>query len=80
MFPGRRASRIGREAGLRYVYEGNVPGEGGESTYCYSCGRKLVDRYGFYVRANHIRDGRCPDCGTRIDGVGMSREPAEAPR
>lgn len=74
----RRAVRIGREAGLRYVYEGNVPGEGGESTYCYNCNAKLIDRYGFYVRANRIREGRCPDCRTRIDGVGMSREQGQA--
>ncbi len=67
----RRALEIGKSAGLRYVYEGNVPGEGGENTYCYNCGRLLIDRYGFHVRSNHIRAGRCPDCGTAIDGVGI---------
>lgn len=70
----RRASEIGRTAGLRYVYEGNVPGAGGESTYCYNCRALLIDRYGFHVRSNRIHQGRCPDCGTQIDGVGMSRE------
>jgi len=67
-----RAAAIGREAGLRYVYEGNVPGGGGESTSCYQCGELLVDRYGFVVRSNRIEDGKCPSCGAAIDGVGMS--------
>lgn len=67
----RRAARIGREAGLRYVYEGNVPGEKGESTFRYRCGSLLIERYGFHVRANHIRNGACPECGAPIDGVGM---------
>jgi pyruvate formate lyase activating enzyme len=68
----RRASDIGRAAGLRYVYEGNVPGERGENTYCYHCGSLLIHRYGFSVRGNRIREGRCPDCGAVLDGVGMS--------
>ena len=68
----RRARQIGFEAGLRYVYEGNVPGEGGENTYCYVCGALLIERYGFYVRVNRIRKDCCPDCGAHIDGIGMS--------
>lgn len=67
-----RAAQIGRECGLRYVYEGNVPGEAGENTYCYNCQSLLIQRYGFRVLANRIREGCCPDCATRIDGVGMS--------
>lgn len=70
----RRARAIGSETGLRYVYEGNVPGEGGENTYCHKCQTLLIERYGFYVRSNRIRDGRCPACGTLIDGVGMSMD------
>ena len=57
----RRASDIGRAAGSRYVYEGNVPGEKGENTYCYKCNSLLIDRYGVHVRVNHIRTGRCID-------------------
>ncbi len=68
----RRACEIGRKAGLRYVYEGNVPGEGGENTHCYQCGAMLIERHGFFVRQNRIRDGACPECGTAIDGIGMS--------
>jgi pyruvate formate lyase activating enzyme len=67
----RRAGDIGRAAGMRYVYEGNVPGEKGENTYCYHCDSLLIDRYGFYVRSNRIRAGHCPDCGASIDGIGM---------
>ena len=65
----RRARRIGLDAGLRYVYEGNVPGEGGESTWCYDCGTLLIERYGHAVIGNRIRAGRCPACGAPIDGV-----------
>jgi pyruvate formate lyase activating enzyme len=68
----RRARRIGLAAGLRYVYEGNVPGEGGENTYCYNCNTLLIERYGFAVRQNRIRAGGCPECGAVIDGIGMS--------
>ena len=67
----RRAREIGRAAGLRYVYEGNVPGEGGENTWCSSCAALLVERYGFVIGTNRIRNGVCPDCGTAIAGIGM---------
>ena len=67
----RRAREIGRAAGLRYVYEGNVPGEGGENTWCPSCSSLLVRRYGFAIDTNRIRNGACPDCGAAIVGIGM---------
>ncbi|MEA1997993.1 MAG: AmmeMemoRadiSam system radical SAM enzyme [Euryarchaeota archaeon] len=65
----REARGIGLDVGLRYVYEGNVPGEGGENTYCYQCGELLIRRYGFQILENKIRDSRCPSCGARIDGI-----------
>lgn len=68
----RRAAALGREAGLRYVYEGNVPGEKGENTYCPQCRALLIRRYGNRLLGNRVRDGMCPQCGSRIDGVGMS--------
>ena len=68
----RRAREIGLETGLRYVYEGNVPGEGGENTYCYQCGALLIERFGFYVRQNRIIENCCPECQTQIDGIGMN--------
>jgi pyruvate formate lyase activating enzyme len=68
----RRARQIGIEAGLRYVYEGNVPGEGGENTCCPGCGELLVRRHGFSISENRIRAGGCPSCATPVDGVGMT--------
>ena len=65
----RKAREIGLDVGLRYVYEGNVPGEGGENTYCYQCGELLIRRYGFQILENKIRDSRCPKCGAKIDGI-----------
>jgi pyruvate formate lyase activating enzyme len=67
----RRARKIGMDVGLRYVYEGNVPGEGGENTYCYNCGKLIIGRYGFEIRANKLINGSCPNCMTHIDGVGL---------
>jgi len=54
---------------LRYVYEGNVPGEGGENTYCPNCKELLIQRYGFYIETNRISAGKCPDCAFELDGV-----------
>jgi len=68
----QRARDIGRKTGLHNIYEGNIPGEGGENTYCYQCQALLIERYGFYVRSNRTTNGRCPDCDTPVDGIGMS--------
>jgi len=65
----RRAREIGYQAGLEYIYEGNVPGEGGENTYCHSCGALLIKRYGLDLLANHLQDGRCPACRKQLPGV-----------
>jgi len=64
----RLAREIGIKAGLKYVYEGNVPGEEKEDTFCPACGDLLIKRSGFMVVKNHISNGRCPKCETRIDG------------
>lgn len=64
----RRAMGIGREAGIRYIYAGNIPGEG-ENTHCHNCGELLVERFAYRVTLNSIVDGRCPRCGTQIPGV-----------
>jgi pyruvate formate lyase activating enzyme len=65
----RRAREIGYEAGLRYVYEGNIPGEGGESTYCPNCKQLLIMRFGFKIMKMHCADGRCFKCGYTLEGV-----------
>ncbi len=65
------AHKIGLEAGLRYVYTGNVPGEASEKTFCYDCGEVLIDRWGFNVSNYAIIHGKCKFCGAVIDGVGL---------
>jgi len=65
----RRAREIGFEVGLKYVYEGNVPGEGGENTYCHNCKKLIIRRYGFSILENRIRNGKCSECGVEIKGV-----------
>lgn len=67
----RRAREIGLEVGLKYVYEGNVPGEGGENTYCPSCGEMLIERYGFSIVDVKMNDSKCSKCGHSIEGIGM---------
>ncbi len=65
----RKARQIGLEEGLKYVYEGNVPGEGGENTYCPKCGELVIARFGFSITDNRLVDGKCPKCNEPIDGV-----------
>ncbi|MEK7852125.1 MAG: AmmeMemoRadiSam system radical SAM enzyme [Deltaproteobacteria bacterium] len=67
----RRAREIGHEVGLKYVYEGNVPGEGGENTYCPSCGELLIERYGFSIVGLKMEGSKCSKCGHQLEGVGM---------
>jgi pyruvate formate lyase activating enzyme len=64
----KRAQQIGLEAGLRYVYEGNIPGEG-EDTVCWSCKKTLVKRIGFSVEENRVKEGKCSYCSAAVDGV-----------
>ena len=65
----RRARDLGYEAGLRYVYTGNLPGDEGENTFCHACGELLIRRVGYHIEKNRIRQGCCPDCGAGIPGV-----------
>jgi pyruvate formate lyase activating enzyme len=67
-----RAAEIGQEAGLRFVYAGNLPGRAGtyEHTVCPGCGKRLIERLGFAVLSYGLTDdGACPGCGQRIPGV-----------
>lgn len=65
----RLARDIGLSEGLRYVYEGNVPGEGGEDTFCPDCKATLIRRFGNQVAGNALKGGACPSCKTKIAGV-----------
>ena len=64
----RKARQIGLDSGLHFVYEGNVPGEGGENTFCPSCREEIVSRFGFSIRSNRMAHSCCPACGTKIEG------------
>jgi pyruvate formate lyase activating enzyme len=66
-----QAARIGKEAGLRYVYAGNLPGNVGdlENTSCPQCQAVLIERYGYLIQAYHLTSsGSCPTCGSKIPG------------
>ncbi|HLD40619.1 MAG TPA: hypothetical protein VJA84_00405, partial [Candidatus Omnitrophota bacterium] len=75
------AYKIGKDAGLRYVYIGNVPEEAWaigspttalwpeEKTSCYKCQKSLISRMGFEVIENNLKSGACPSCGTVLDGI-----------
>ena len=67
-----RACEIGRAAGLRYIYAGNLPGRVGrwENTYCPSCDELLVERYGYLIKQMRVTsEGKCPACSTAIPGI-----------
>ncbi|MCE5263912.1 MAG: AmmeMemoRadiSam system radical SAM enzyme [Deltaproteobacteria bacterium] len=64
-----RAAEIGRAAGLKYVYSGNVPGDAGENTFCNRCGRLLIGRCGFTVERLELEGSACPGCGTPLEGI-----------
>jgi len=66
-----RAWLIGKEAGLKFVYVGNVPGHEYDNTICPQCGTLLVRRLGFSILGNVLQDGRCPRCGAEVPGVFM---------
>jgi len=63
------ACRFGTEAGLKYIYCGNVPGQVDERTHCPSCGQVVIDRAGFSIRAVKLTDGSCGNCGEKIEGL-----------
>jgi pyruvate formate lyase activating enzyme len=64
----RLAMDLGRQAGLTYIYAGNVWGWGND-TYCHQCKKLLIKREGFRVLAEHIKEGRCQYCQAFIPGL-----------
>jgi len=68
----RRAAEIGQEAGLRYIYAGNLPGQlpEYEHTRCHQCDKRLIERFGYVIQEYLItHEGTCPQCGAKIPGV-----------
>jgi pyruvate formate lyase activating enzyme len=65
----KQAVQIGRKTGLKYVYEGNVPGEGGENTYCPACNNMVIERFGYRIVKNALKGNTCGSCGTAIEGI-----------
>jgi len=63
----KKAESIGKKAGLKYVYLGNVSGE--PATRCAGCGKVLVKRTGYRVAENNIANGKCPGCSARVEGI-----------
>jgi pyruvate formate lyase activating enzyme len=71
--------RVGREAGLAFVYLGNVPGHRLENTYCPNCGSLLVERRGLGLAALRVEGGCCPGCDKGVPGVwGDAPDPGSA--
>jgi pyruvate formate lyase activating enzyme len=64
-----RAIGIGKNAGLKYVYGGNIWSGDYENTYCNKCNALLIRRHGFSITENNIIDGKCSNCGTKVSGI-----------
>ncbi len=62
------AHQIAREAGLRFVYLGNIPNNPAESTYCPACQKPIIRRVGYRIAENLVKEGKCPICSARIPG------------
>jgi pyruvate formate lyase activating enzyme len=63
------AYSIAKEEGLHYVYIGNILSRKGQNTYCPKCDKLLIERSGYKVLKNIVKDGKCPECGKRIYGI-----------
>ncbi len=75
-----RAAEIGKEAGLRYVYAGNLPGQVGEyeDTFCHGCNHRLIRRSGYVIFEYQITgEGKCPKCNTKVPGL-WHKDPSQA--
>jgi len=62
-----KAAAIGREAGLKFIYVGNVPGHASESTICYNCGQVAVKRLGYSTEVVGLNGSTCRSCGAELN-------------
>ncbi len=67
----QEARQIGLDQGLYYVYTGNLPWDAGEKTYCPKCSALVIDRRGYTISENRIKEGFCHECGQKIDGLDL---------
>jgi pyruvate formate lyase activating enzyme len=58
---------IGHEAGLKFIYAGNVPGHSSENTVCYNCGQLVVKRFGYQAEIVGLQGSRCRFCGAELN-------------
>ncbi|CCO23756.1 AmmeMemoRadiSam system radical SAM enzyme [Maridesulfovibrio hydrothermalis] len=63
------ARKTGTDAGLKYVYIGNVPGNENSSSFCPSCKEEIIKRFGFDMENVGLDHGKCKYCGCKISGV-----------
>jgi len=61
-----KAHQIGKKAGLKYIYTGNVPGIPSEDTFCPKCRALCIDRMNYIIH-RHDKSGKCPKCGENLD-------------
>lgn len=64
----KHAYKIARQAGLEYIYIGNLPGLAEENTFCPNCKQLLIERIGYTVKTNNLKDGKCKYCSKKIPG------------
>ena len=64
-----KAYKIGRKAGLKQVYIGNMQTDRYENTYCPKCNKNLIERIGYTTSEKWKKAGECPKCKTNIEGI-----------
>ncbi len=72
-----KAMKIGQDAGLHYVYAGNLPSGEYENTYCPNCNSRLIIRSQFTIIESRLQNGECPECGHKISGIWNGRDSAQ---
>ncbi|HUU84940.1 MAG TPA: AmmeMemoRadiSam system radical SAM enzyme [Phycisphaerae bacterium] len=72
-----RTRGLGKSAGLKFVYVGNIAGQGdgSEHTWCPECGELLIRRSGFFIEENRMQGDKCPKCSCSIPGVWEASPP-----
>ena len=63
------ARNIARKEGINYVYIGNIPGHEAENTYCPNCQKLSIERRGYRIKTNNIKNGKCKFCSNPIPGI-----------